>query len=282
MTASQRAVDILSDLMLRRAGHVLSGNRQYRIESALAPLIRSHRYASLDELVDALAPRCKNDALETEVFEALLNNETYFFRDVAPFDLVERYLDQKLRDARPQRRLSIWCAGVSTGQEAYSLAMMFDEQAGRWPGWRIAITGTDISPAAIERARKGIYTQFEVQRGLSARRLVTYFHQQGGNWCLMPSLRQQIQFRCHDITREPPPQNRYDLILCRNVLLYLPVETRRAVFNRLHSVLADDGALILGAAETILGQTDMFVSDAGFRGLYRPRQSVKGARTLAG
>lgn len=277
MSVSEAAVELLSTMMLRRAGHALSRERQYRIESALAPVMRAHRIATVDALLGTMAAD-RSGALETEVFEALLNNETYFFRDVAAFDVIGRFLEERLRQDGGRRRLSIWCAGVSTGQEAYSLAMMLEEQTAERPDWRIEILGTDISAAAIARARGGRYNQFEVQRGLSARRLVTNFEQAGTEWLLLPGVKGRVRFHQHDVTRNQPPPGRYDIILCRNLLLYLPPDTRREVFDRLHHAIAPDGALLLGAAETIIGQTDRFEPDPGFRGLYRPRSERAAGR----
>lgn len=275
MNVSDASVDFLSSLLERRAGHPLSRERRYRIESSLSPLLRSRRIDSIDTLVDRLRSSGSTE-LETEVVEALLNNETYFFRDRQPFELIERVIRERLMKARPVHRLSIWCAGVSTGQEAYSLAMMLDDLPELSHGWRVDILGTDVSAAVIARAKSGLYTQFEIQRGLPSRQMIRYFQKSGSDWQITPQMRSRIEFQCQDITRDPaiarPP---HDIILCRNLLLYLSPDTRRAVFERLFNALSPDGVLVLGAAETILGQTDRFEPDQEYRGLFRPKAAAR-------
>lgn len=272
MSASDKSVEALSALLLSRAGHPLSCDRQYRIETALRPILRLRGIRNIDALVDAMTNHFDGGQLETEVVEALLNNETYFFRDRIPFELINRFLHERLAKVRPHRHISFWSAGVSTGQEAYSLAIMLDEQGSGWPGWRIDILGTDVSDSAIERARSGIYTQFEIQRGLPTRQLLRHFEKRGADWQISTALRRRVLFQRQDVTRDHvPPYPLHDVILCRNLLLYLPNETRRLVFGKLRAALAPDGVLVLGAAETILGQTDDFEPDPDFRGLYRPK-----------
>lgn len=282
MSVNETAAEALSALLLKRAGHPLSPDRRYRIETTLGPVMRARGFKSVDAMVATAISR-KDDQLEIDIVEALLNNETFFFRDRMPFELIERFLNEKLVRSRASRRISIWCAGVSTGQEAYSLAMMLEEQMHRMPGWRIDILGTDISGAAIKRARAGIYTQFEVQRGLPTRQLLNHFEKNGSDWQISAALRGRVQFRNQDITRDQLPVfPLHDIILCRNLLLYLSKDTRRQVFNRLRTALAPDGALVLGAAETILGQTDAFEPDTEYRGLYRPRPVAAAPLTVAG
>lgn len=275
MTLSDMSVEILSQLMLKRAGHAMSQDRLYRIESALSPVLRARGFESIDSMVVALVSY-RDDQFETEIVEALLNNETYFYRDRVPFDLLESYLAGRAAAPRPQHRISIWCAGVSTGQEAYSLAMMFEERADKWRDWQIEILGTDVSAQAIRRARAGLYTQFEVQRGLSALSLLSHFEKAGNDWQISPRIRSRVRFQEQDITRHQAPVfPPHDVILCRNLLLYLPPETRRLVFSRLRAALAPDGIILLGAAETVMGQTDEFEPDPRYRGFYRPRDTAK-------
>ena len=279
MNVSDASVDFLSSLLERRAGHPLSRERKYRIESSLGPVLRSHRIDTIDMLVRALSG-AGNTQLETEVVEALLNNETYFFRDRQPFELIERVIRERLMKARPARQLSIWCAGVSTGQEAYSLAMMLDDQPELFQGWRVDILGTDVSAAVIAKAKSGLYTQFEIQRGLPSRQMIRYFQKSGADWQIAPQMRSRVEFQCQDITRDTAvARPLHDIILCRNLLLYLPSDTRRAVFERLFNALAPDGVLVLGAAETILGQTDRFEPDLEYRGLFRPKAAARAVMT---
>jgi chemotaxis protein methyltransferase CheR len=198
----------------------------------------------------------------------LLNNETSFYRDLPVFKLIADEMLPAIVPARPDKKLRIWSAGCSTGQEAYSLAFIFSNQNGRWDDWQVEILGTDISPLAIAQARNGSYSQFEVQRGLPIGDLIARFEQEGEDWRIKPMLKARTSFVVHNLLETPPP-GRFDVILCRNVLLYFSAERRRAVLDRLASAIAPDGMLILGAGETVLGQTDAFAPDPQLRGIYR-------------
>lgn len=279
MEPAGSAQRILASLLEARTGQQLAANRRWRIDTALAGIVRARGYDSTDQLVSTLVSG-KDRALEEQVIEALLNNETYFFRDRLPFDLLLGSPLARLEAARAAtKRLSIWCAGCSSGQEAYSLAMSFAEQAARWRGWAIDIVGSDISRAVIERGRGGVYSQFEVQRGLPVMQMVRWFEDVGsGEWRIAEALRQSVRFEVGNIIGPPPHPGRFDIILCRNVLLYFTPEMRRLAFTRFASAIAEDGALMLGAGETVLGQTDAFVSDPDHRGLYK-RATPATART---
>jgi chemotaxis methyl-accepting protein methylase len=218
------------------------------------------------ELTDVFAVQ---EEIAQAVIEALLNNETFFYREPAAFDLLDAAMI-RLREARAEtRRLRIWCAGCSTGQEAYSLAMHFAADD-RWAGWTIDITGSDVSAAAIAQARAGLYSQFEIQRGLPVRQMLRWFDSEGEQWRANAELRQKVLFRTHNLLDAPLLPGRCDVILCRNVLLYFTQSRRAAVFERLAKASAPDGVLMLGAGETVIGQTDRFISDSEHRGLYRP------------
>lgn len=267
---SEGASRVLAALLEARTGQQLTIGRRWRIETGLKGLLRARGHRSVDDLVAHLAAAPDPD-LADEVVEALLNNETYFFRDRAPFDLLRDRILPSLRDARArQRRLSIWCAGVSTGQEAYSLAMTFAEDRERWVGWRIDIVGTDVSRSAIERARTGTYSQFEVQRGLPVLKMVRWFGPDGGDWRVASVLRRAVRFEVRSVLDEPPAPGLFDIVLCRNLLIYFAPATRRAGFARLAQGLAPDGMLMLGAGETVIGQTECFTA-ADLPGVYRPR-----------
>ena len=241
----------------------------------MQPLMREQGHASLDHLANAMATS-RGTELADAVVEALLNNETFFFRDRAPFDLLLGGPIERLRTARAhERRLSIWCAGCSTGQEAYSLAMAFGEDRERWAGWHVDILGTDISARAIEKARSGIYSQFEVQRGLPIVQMIRWFSEAGAQqWQIAPVLRAAVRFETANLIDPPPRLGGFDVILCRNVLLYFAPPVRSKVFARLAEAVRSDGILMLGAGETVIGQTDAFVSDPQFRGLYARADSV--------
>jgi chemotaxis protein methyltransferase CheR len=274
MEVSDSSRRILASMLEARTGQQLATNRRWRIDTALAAIIRARGYASVDQLVSRLVSG-REAALTEQVIEALLNNETYFFRDKLPFDLLLGGPVKRLEQARlAHKRLSIWCAGCSTGQEAYSLAMSFADEPARWQGWTIEIVGTDLSRSAIERARAGVYSQFEVQRGLPVMQMIRWFEELGGgDWRISPKLRDRVRFDTRSLIEPPPHPGRFDIILCRNVLLYFTTDMRRLAFNRLAEAIAPDGALMLGAGETVIGQTDRFVSDPDYRGLYRSAET---------
>ncbi len=276
MEVSETSRRILASLLEAKTGQQLSMNRRWRIETALASIMRERGYYSIDQLVSRLVARA-DAGLQDAVIEALLNNETYFFRDKLPFDLLLAGPVKRLERARANRKtLSIWCAGCSSGQEAYSLAMSFADEKLRWAGWKIEIVGTDLSKAAIARAKSGTYSQFEVQRGLPVMQMVRHFDELGGgDWRISEALRQQVRFEARNIIDKPPAPGRFDIILCRNLLLYFSPDMRRLAFNRLAEAIAPDGALMLGAGETVLGQTDRFASDPDCRGLYVPVPSAQ-------
>jgi chemotaxis protein methyltransferase CheR len=280
MELSDASRRILGSLLEARTGQKLATNRRWRIESALASIVRERGFESVDQLVSRVASRA-DPALAEAVIESLLNNETYFFRDKLPFDLLFGLPIKRLERARAAtRRLSIWCVGCSTGQEAYSLAMSFADERLRWQGWKIEIVGTDLSKSAIARARAGVYSQFEVQRGLPVMQMIRWFEELGGgDWRIAQQLRDQVRFEPRNIIEPPPSPGRFDIILCRNLLLYFSPDMRRLAFNRLAEAVAADGALMLGAGETVLGQTDRFVSDADCRGLYIPAPAAQPARS---
>ena len=269
MQVSDASSRILAGLLEARTGQHLTMSRRWRIETALQPLMRERKIGSLDGLVAALVAR-SDERLADAVVEALLNNETFFFRDRQAFDQLLGPALLRLESARRRtRRLAIWCAGCSTGQEAYSIAMHFAEQKARWSGWTIEIVGTDVSRAAVEQARSGVYSQFEVQRGLPVLQMMRWFEElPGAAWRIAAELRRSIRFEVSSLVGPAAPAGKFDIVLCRNVLLYFSPEMRRSAFARLASAAADDGALMLGAGETVIGQTDAFVSDPDCRGLY--------------
>jgi chemotaxis protein methyltransferase CheR len=247
----------------------LTLNRRWRLETALSSLLREREIATLDELITILVMG-REPALATLVVEALLNNETYFFRDRQPFDLLTAQALPALAKARAdKKRLRIWSAGCSTGQEAYSLAMLFADEPLKWQGWTIDILGTDVSSAVVDRARGGTYTQFEVQRGLGIAQMIKWFEECDDGWRAVEPLRKPVRFQVHNLLEPPPHPGQFDIILCRNVLLYLNAEKRGQAFDRLASAMAPDGALMLGAGETVIGQTRKLAADRECRGLYR-------------
>lgn len=233
----------------------------------------------MDSLAAALA--CPSaQALTTRVVEALLNNESSFFRDFSAFEAFDRGALETMRTRREGvRRLRIWSAGCSTGQEPYTLAMLIADAESRWKGWTIEIVATDVSASAVSRARAGRFTQFEIQRGLPVRTMLHWFDQRDDEWHVDPRLKKMIRFGVHNLL-DPPP-GRFDVILCRNVLMYFAPSVKARVFDRLSSALESDGILMLGAGETVIGQTERFVPHPVHRGLYAARCNQAGARGLA-
>jgi chemotaxis protein methyltransferase CheR len=259
---------ILAGLLEARTGQQLTMSRRWRIETALSSLLRERGISTLDELITILVMG-KEPGLSDQVVEALLNNETYFFRDRTPFDTLAKHALPALATRRAStKRLRIWSAGCSTGQETYSLAMLFCDDPEQWRGWTIDILGTDVSSCVIDRARVGTYTQFEVQRGLAITQTVKWFEECGDGWRIAETLRKNLRFQVHNLLDPPPHPGGFDIILCRNVLLYLCSEKKALAFDRLSSALADDGWLMLGAGETVIGQTRKLVADPKVRGLY--------------
>ena len=269
MQLSDSSSRILAGLLEARTGQQLTMSRRWRIETALSALMRERGIATLDELITILVMG-KEPSLSQEVVEALLNNETYFFRDRAPFDLLARYALPELHTRRDKsKRVRIWSAGCSTGQEVYSLAILFAEEAEKWRGWTIDILGSDVSTHCIERARVGSYSQFEVQRGLGINQMIKWFEETSDGWRAVESLRRPVRFQVHNLLEPAPHPGGFDIVLCRNVLLYLSPEKKAVAFERLAGSMAEDGWLMLGAGETVIGQSSKLGADIKARGLYR-------------
>ncbi|MEO7601861.1 MAG: protein-glutamate O-methyltransferase CheR [Sphingomicrobium sp.] len=269
MQISDSSCRILAGLLEARTGQQLTMSRRWRIETALGALMRERGIGNLDELITILVMG-KEPALSQLVVEALLNNETYFFRDRTPFDTLDSHALSELAVARAkQKRLKIWSIGCSTGPEVYSLAMLFAEQAQQWHGWTIDLLGTDVSSACIDRAREGTYTQFEVQRGLGIQQMIQWFAESSDGWRAAESLRKSVRFQVHNLLEPPPHPKSFDIVLCRNVLLYLNADKKALAFERIAAAMADDGWLMLGAGETVIGQTKKLGTDLHARGLYR-------------
>lgn len=269
MELSPLAMRAFADTLKARTGQELAASRQWRIETALKPLMRDRALPSLESLAASLGnPR--DAGLVDAVVEALLNHETFFFREQAAFNQLMRDGIGALASARSSsRHLRIWCAGCSTGQEVYSLAMSFAEAGDRWQDWTIEILGTDVSASVIVRAIGGCYNQFEIQRGLPVRQMVRWFAPDGEHWRAKPELRRLVRFERHNLLDPSPLDARADVILCRNVMLYFGAEERARVFDRLAGAIAPDGLLMLGAGETVLGNTRIFEPDRAHRGFYR-------------
>ncbi|RXH12264.1 CheR family methyltransferase [Bradyrhizobium guangzhouense] len=261
--------EYLRKLLKERSGLDLSADKQYLIESRLLPLARKAGLPGIPELVQKL--QGGSSALITSVVEAMTTNETFFFRDKVPFDHFRDTIMPEVLKARAGRRsVRIWCAAGSTGQEPYSLAMTLKEMGAALSGWRVEIIATDLSQEVLEKAKAGVYSQFEVQRGLPIQMLMKYFKQTGETWQINPELRAMIQHRQLNLLQDFSHLGAFDVIFCRNVLIYFDQDTKINIFNRLARQIEPDGFLVLGAAETVVGLTDTFRPIADRRGLYRP------------
>lgn len=259
------AMSVLAALLEARTGQQIAANRTWRIETALKPVLRTRGLASLDDLVSELVGE-QSATVADLVVDALLNQESSFFRDAAVLDTVAEAVAQGQQGS--SRRARIWSAACSTGQEPLSLAMLFAERAASAGFPEPEIVATDVSEAAIARARAGRYSQFEIQRGLPVRRMIQWFDAAGQDWIAKPELVRKIAFRRHNLVGDAAPLGRFDVVLCRNVLLYLSMPLRRQVFDLIAQVIRPGGLLVLGAGETVIGQTEAFVPSQRYRGFY--------------
>jgi chemotaxis protein methyltransferase CheR len=270
----------LAELMKRASGLSLTPGRANLILSRLQPVAEHHGFADVSQLVEEL--RYGNEPLGVAVMEAMTIRDTSFFRDPAAFKSFESVLLPGLFRARlPRRRLSIWSAACATGQEPYSLGMIF---AGlpQFSGWDIDILATDVSADAIARARTGLFTHGEVQRGLPLRMLAAHFRPEGKEWRLRGSIRTRVEFRVLNLLDSFAALGSFDVIFCRNVLMYFDSATKADIVDRLSDALADDGYLMLGAAETMMGLSNSFASESRFRGIAMKASHAQMARAAIG
>ena len=262
--------DFLRKCLKQRSGLVLSADKQYLVESRLLPVARKAGLANLAALVDVLK-FADNGSLMNSVVEAMATNESFFFRDKIPFEHFRSIIMPALLAARrASRTIRVWCAAASTGQEPYSLAMCLKQMEREIAGWRIDILATDLSNEVLEKARAGLYSQFEVQRGLPIQLLIKHFTQVGELWQISPELRAMVKYRQFNLLSNFSNLGVFDLIFCRNVLIYFDQQTKIDVLERLARVSAHDGYLVLGAAETVVGLTDSFKIVGDKHGLYAP------------
>ncbi|HWY62428.1 MAG TPA: protein-glutamate O-methyltransferase [Rhizomicrobium sp.] len=267
----------IAALLKERSGLIVTQEKTYLFETRLLPIARRNNLASLEQLIAAMRTG-RNEALIGSVVDAMTTNETSFFRDRHPFEAMKKVLLPGLIERRAaQKHLRIWSAACSTGQEAYSLAMMLRDDFPLLAGWRVEIIGTDISPSVLTRAREGVYSTFEVQRGLPIQLLVRHFEQIGEQWRIKPELRRMADFRPFNLLGDLAPLGQFDIILCRNVLIYFDLPVKARVLEGMHQRLARDGGLILGGAESVFGICDRFTDIPGLRGVYAPGGSGRAA-----
>jgi len=261
---------LLSGIVRERSGLVLTEDKIYLLESRLVPLARQRGMNTLEDLASELR-RSNDEKLKADITEAMTTNETFFFRDNKPFDIFKESILPHLLETRASRKsLRIWNAACSTGQEPYSVAMLLKEEAAKMAGWRVEILATDISNEVLEKAKSGLYSQFEVQRGLPIQLLIKYFQQMGEMWQIDSSIRAMVKFQNVNLLGSLAMLGTFDVIFCRNVLIYFDHETKAKVLNQMHKIMAKDGALFLGGAETVLGICDALNPISGLKGVYTP------------
>jgi len=261
--------ELLSGLIRERSGLVLTPDKLYLLESRLTPVARKHEIAGLNELVAALRTRT-DDKVLNDVVEAMTTNESFFFRDSHMFDTFrDEVLPALIENRQSTKRLRIWCAAASSGQEPYSIAMILKEMSAKLADWKIEILGTDISLEILERAKSGVYTQFEVQRGVPTNFLLTYFERAGEQWKIIDPIRSMVQYRPFNLLDNPSVLGKFDVVFCRNVLIYFDEPTKSRILGDISGMLAPDGALLLGGAESVLGLCQAFETSVGQRGIYR-------------
>lgn len=264
-------------LVLDRTGLSLAADKDYLLKTRLDPVARAEGLGDVDTLL-ARVMTDPTGPLAQKCLDAMATHESYFFRDGAPFEQLRDQVLPRLIAARAStRRLRIWSAACSSGQEPYSLAMLLLEEEARWPGFRFSIVATDISRPILERARAGFYSDFEVRRGLSPERQARWMQKEGEAFRVSPRVRSLIDFRCHNLLDGVSMFGRFDLILCRNVLIYFEHERKRWALDRLASALEPDGALILGSAETVVGLNSPFRPSAGLRAVFEMPEALKKA-----
>jgi chemotaxis protein methyltransferase CheR len=261
--------EYLQKILKDRSGLIVSADKRYLLESRLLPLARKIGVPGISEVVQKM--KAGSEQVILDVVEAMTTNETFFFRDKTPFDhFRETVIPELIRARAGKRSLRIWCAASSTGQEPYSLAMILKDMGAALAGWRIEIIATDLSPEVLEKCKAGLYTQFEVQRGLPIQSLVKHFTQVGTMWQLNADTRALVQFRQFNLLQDFAALGKFDVIFCRNVLIYFDQPTKSSIFAKLAKATEPDGCLFLGAAETVIGLTDSYRVCPNRRGVYLP------------
>ena len=259
--------EFISTLLKQRSGLVLTPDKSYLLESRLMPVARKHGLNGLEELIKKM--RTRDEALVVEVTEAMTTNESFFFRDIKPFDILRDTILPPLLESRAgTKKLRIWCAAASSGQEPYSIAMVLKELGPKIAGWKIEIVGTDISHDILNKAKSGAYSQFEVQRGLPITLLMKYFDKAGENWQIKPELQNMVSYRYYNLLDNLSSLGKFDIVFCRNVLIYFDAPTKGEVLEGVAKLIPDDGVMFLGGAETVLGISDKFKPMPGQRGVY--------------
>lgn len=266
--------DVLQRFLLVRAGLAIESDKRDLLRNRLLPVVRKLGLSDVDALI-RLLERTPPPELVRAVIEAMVTNETFFFRDRAPFDQLRALLPRLMRHRESCREIRFWSAACSTGQEPYSIAMILDEEARSLGGWRAAILATDISETALATAQAGLYNQFEVQRGLPVAMLLRYFRPERDRWRVAEHLRTRVRYRPFNLISDYSELGRFDVIFCRNVLIYFDIEARSAVLERMAQLMPPDGVLVLGSAETVIGVSDRFERHPEFPMLWTRRVAAR-------
>jgi len=269
-------IELIRRIVQARSGMVINPDKTYRIETSLAPIARKLGFADISEMIRDIQSKRDNDLMWT-VTEALANTETAFFRDRAPFQQFREEILPELAVSRHDAPIRIWSAACATGQEPYSLAMIVDDEASKYPGLKIELFGSDLSERCLEKAQSGLYTQFEVQRGLPIRLLVRHFEKDDETWRLSPRIRQSVRWRRVNLLADLTGLGQFDVIFCRNVISGFDREVARRVLDQLAAALPEDGRLILGIEETASDYTDALRPVSGRRGVYAPNPEYRQA-----
>jgi chemotaxis protein methyltransferase CheR len=266
---NERDFATFADILKRRSGLALTDDKMYLLESRLLPVAKKHNHADLSALANALRMN-PPESLLVEITEAMTTNESMFFRDKTPFDQFTAFVLPRVMEATQARKnLRIWSAACSNGQEPYSLVMLLKEQGAKMAGWNYEIIGTDIDNQVLVKAREAIYTQFEVQRGLPVTMLVKYFTQNGTQWQVKPEIRDMVKYKYLNLIDPMTGMGQFDVIFCRNVLIYFDKETKRAVLQKLVAMMPPHAVLYLGSAESVMGIADDVLKPIeGQRGLF--------------
>ena len=272
--------EFIAQMLKRRSGLIIGPDKIYLLDSRIAPVARQLQLADIDAVVAKV--KAGDEAVCKAVTEAMTTNETFFYRDKTPFEQFEKLILPHMVQARAkERRLRIWSAAASTGQESYSLAMILREKTAQIKEWKIDIFGTDLSNEALAKANAGAYSQFEVQRGLPVTHLVKYFEKKGEQWCIKDDIRAMVRFQTGNLLDPFTGFGTFDVVFCRNVLIYFDEPTKRDILGRIAQLMPPDGYLLLGAAETVVGISNAFVPVEQSRGVYAKVGAAKPAAAAA-
>lgn len=266
--------ELYKSLLYDKSGLVITPDKSYLLDSRLTPVAKKWNYPTLDMMTLQLRA-IPDQKLIKDIVEAMTTNETSFFRDTKPFTLFQETILPHMMQARASRKtIRIWCAACSSGQEPYSLSMILKEKEAQLKGWRFEIIATDLSEDILAQARKASYSQFEVQRGLPIQYLMKYFTQVGDLWQLKDEIKNMVKYSTFNLLDDMSRMGQFDIIFCRNVLIYFDEKTKGNILGRMDKQLEKDGFLLMGGAETVLGITDKFMPMPDKRGLYIKSQST--------